>query len=68
MNMNPSKNIFENICRITDTHHLFVDYKAAFNSSIRDPVFAAKSEHGIPAKLIKLCRMTLSNSCSFIKV
>ena len=26
------------------------------------------SELGIPAKLIRLCRMTLSNSCSSVKV
>ena len=40
------------------TRHLFVDYKTAFDSPIRD----------IPAKLIRLCRMTLSNSCSSVKV
>ena len=51
-----------------DTHHIFVDYKAAFDSSIRDPVYAAMSELGIPAWLIRLCRMTLSDSCSPVKV
>ena len=34
-----------------DTHHLFVDYKAAFDSPIRDGVFAAMSELGIFACL-----------------
>ena len=47
------------------THHLFVDFKAAFDSPLRD---TAMSELGISAKLIKLCRMMLSNSCSSIKV
>ena len=51
-----------------DTHHLLVDYKAAFDRPIRDRVFAAMSELGIPAKLIRLCRMTLSNSYSSVKV
>ena len=40
-----------------DTHHSFVDYKAAFDSLIRDRVLAAMSELGIPAKLIRLCRI-----------
>ena len=51
-----------------DTHHLFVDYKAAFDSPIRDCLYATMSEFGIPAKLIRLFRMTLSNTCSSVKV
>ena len=51
-----------------DTHHLFVDYKAAFDSPIRDCLYATMSEFGIPAKLIRLCRMTLSNTTSSVKV
>ena len=51
-----------------DTHHLFVVYKAAFDSPLRDSVFAAMSKLDIPAKLIRLCRMTLSNCCSSVKV
>ena len=31
-------------------------------------IYTAMSELGIPAKLIRLCRMTLSNSCSSVKV
>ena len=41
---------------------------AAFDMPIRDRVFDAMSELDIPAKLIWLCRMTLSNSCSSVKV
>ena len=51
-----------------DTDHIFIDYKAAFVSLIRDRVFAAISEHGIAAKLIRLCKMTLSNSYSSVKI
>ena len=50
------------------THHFFVDYKVAFDSLIRDRLFAAMFELGIPVKVIRLCRMTLSNSCNFVKV
>ena len=51
-----------------DTHHLFINYKAAFDNPIRDRVFAAISELDVPAKLIRLCKITLSNSCSSLKI
>ncbi|XP_020806218.1 uncharacterized protein LOC110182509 [Drosophila serrata] len=51
-----------------DTYHLFVDYKAAFDSPRRDRLYAAMSELGIPAKLIRLCMMTLSNTISSVRV
>ncbi|XP_051864305.1 uncharacterized protein LOC127566314 [Drosophila albomicans] len=51
-----------------DTYHLFVDYKAAFDSPRRDRLYAAMSELGIPPKLTRLCRMTLSNTISSVKV
>ena len=55
--------ILENIHeKQIDTHHLFVDYKVAFNSPEGDRDFAAMSE------LSRLCRMTLSNFWSFFKV
>ena len=60
--------LLENTHETQVAHHLFVDYKAAFDSTIRDCVFPALSELGIPAKLIWLSRMTLSNSGSFVKV
>ena len=41
------------------TQHLFVDFKAAFDSPVRVRVYTALSELGIPAKLIRLCTMTL---------
>ncbi|XP_062141784.1 uncharacterized protein LOC133849679 [Drosophila sulfurigaster albostrigata] len=50
-----------------DTHHLFVDYKAAFDSPTRERLYATMSEFGIPAKLIRLCRMTLSSTISSVK-
>ena len=51
-----------------DTHHLFVDYKAAFDSTIREHLYAAMSEFGIPAKLIRLCKMTLTDTSSAVLI
>ena len=51
-----------------DTHHLFVDYKAAFDSPTRECLPRIMSEFGIPAKIIRLCMMTLSNTTSSVKV
>ena len=50
-----------------DTHYQFVDYKAAFDSPIRDRVCTVMAELGIPAKLIRFCRMTLSKAESSVK-
>ena len=50
------------------THQLFVDSSAALDSPVRDRLYAAMSELGIPAKLKRLCRITLSNSCSSVKI
>ena len=51
-------------------HHLFVDFNTPFDSPVRDRVYVAMSELGIwvSAKLIRLCRMTLSNSCNSVKI
>jgi sorting nexin-29 len=51
-----------------DTYHLFVDFKAAFDSPRRGRLYATMSELGIPAKLVRLCSMTLSNTISSVKV
>ena len=50
------------------THHLFDDFKVAFDSPLRDRVYAAISELSFPVKLIRLCRMMLRNSYSSVKV
>ena len=51
-----------------DTHHLFVDFKAAFDSVNRDELYNTMSSFDIPAKLVKLCRMTLENSRCSVRV
>ena len=58
-----------NLTENKSTHSIFFfDYKAAFDSPIRDRVIAAKSELCVNAKLIRLCTMTLGNSCRSVKV
>ncbi|XP_049316314.1 potassium voltage-gated channel protein Shal isoform X2 [Bactrocera dorsalis] len=52
--------------RRIDTHHLFVDFKVAFNSMKRSCLYAAMSEFCISAKLIRLCKLTLSNTKSVL--
>ena len=47
---------------------IFVDYKAALDSQITHRVYASLSELGVPAKLILLCRITLSSTRCPIKV
>ena len=42
-----------------DTYHLFIDFKSAFDTPHIDHLYSTMSEFGIPAKLIKLCEMTL---------
>ena len=50
-----------------DYHHLFVDFKQAYDTPERDHLFTAMNHFDIPAKLIKLCRMTLSNTWSCVR-
>ena len=50
--------------KLSQVHHIYVDYNVAINSHISNHVFAAMSKLVISAKLIKLGIMTLSNSCS----
>lgn len=48
-------------------HHLFIDFKQAYDTPERKHLFTAMNQFGIPEKLIKLCRMTLSNTWSSVK-
>ena len=50
-----------------DTHHLFIDFKQAYDTPKRYKLFKAMNRFGIPSKLIKLCQMTLDNTWSCVK-
>ena len=56
-----------------DTHHLFIDFKAAYDSTDRCSLYAAMEEINIPQKIIALfkammnntqCRVTIQNRLS----
>ena len=51
-----------------DTHHLFIDFKQAYDTPTRDELFKAMNRFGIPSKLIKLCRMTLLDTRSCVRI
>lgn len=51
-----------------DTHHLFIDFKQAYDSIIRDELYTAMNQLGIPKRLILLCQMTLADTKSAIRV
>ena len=44
-----------------DTYHLFIDFKAAYDSIASVKLYDAMSSFGIPGKLIRLVRMTMKN-------
>ncbi|CAK1591299.1 unnamed protein product [Parnassius mnemosyne] len=51
-----------------NTHHLFVDFKAAYDNVHRSFLYQAMMEIGIPTKLVRLTEMTLRNSQSVDRV
>ena len=50
-----------------DTHHLFIDFKQAYDTPDRNELFKAMNQFGIPKKLIKLSQMTLNDTWSCVK-
>jgi len=45
-----------------DTHHLFIDFKAAYDNIDRHSLYAAMEEMNIPKKLIALVKATMTNT------
>ena len=50
------------------THHLFIDFKAAYDSIHRDELYKIMKELGFPVKLIKLVAATLNDSKCCVKL
>jgi sorting nexin-29 len=50
-----------------DTHHLFIDFKAAYDSIDRRSLCAAMEELNIPQKLISLVKATMNNTQCRVK-
>jgi len=51
-----------------DTHHLFIDFKAAYDSIDRCSLYAAMEEMNIPQKLIALVKATMDNTQCRVKI
>ena len=50
------------------THHLFLDFKAAYDSVDRTQLYCALEELSIPQKLVRLIKMTMDSSRCRIRV
>ncbi|XP_038117301.1 uncharacterized protein LOC119769343 [Culex quinquefasciatus] len=50
------------------THHLFIDFKAAYDSVDREELWKIMDENGFPGKLIRLTRMTMDGSRCCVKI
>ncbi|XP_052561955.1 uncharacterized protein LOC120429290 [Culex pipiens pallens] len=50
------------------THHLFIDFKASYDSVKRKELWKIMLEHGFPAKLIRLIRATLDGAISSVRI
>jgi len=51
-----------------DTHHIFIDFKAAYDSIDRCHLYAAMEELNIPQKLIALVKTTMNNTQCRVKI
>jgi hypothetical protein len=49
-------------------HHLFIDFKAAYDTIIRNEVYVSMSELSFPTKLIRLTKATLSTVLCCVKI
>ena len=50
------------------THHLFIDFKAAYDTIIRNEVYVAMLELDFPTKLIRLTKATLTTVLCCVKI
>ena len=51
-----------------ETHHLFVDFKAAYDSIDRRSLYAAMEELNVSQKLIALVKATMNNTQCRVKI
>ena len=51
-----------------DTRHLFIDFKAIYDSIDRCSLYAAMEELNIPKKLIALVKATMNNNKCQVKI
>jgi len=51
-----------------DTHHLFIDFEASYDSITRRSLYAAMEEMNIPRNLIGLVKATVNNTQCAVKI
>lgn len=51
-----------------NVHQLFIDFKQACDSINREKLFVILTDFGIPTKLIKLIKMTLTHTTAKVKI
>ena len=51
-----------------ETHHLFIEFKSAYDIIRREQLYNAMSEFNIPNKLIRLTRMTMEDTKSRVRI
>jgi len=49
-------------------HHVFIDFKSAYDSIYREKLFGAMMEFGIPLKLIRLVKTTVTNEQCSVRI
>jgi hypothetical protein len=50
------------------THHLFINFEAAYDTIIRNEVYVGMSELNFPTKLIRLTKATLTIVTCYVKI
>jgi hypothetical protein len=49
-------------------HHLFIDFKKAYDSGRREVLYNILIDYGIPLKLVRLIKICLDETCSTVRV
>jgi hypothetical protein len=63
------RTILEKACEYkVDIHKLYIDYKQAYDTINKGAMVEIMKEFGIPMKLVRLVKMTLTNTNSKVKM
>jgi hypothetical protein len=52
----------------TEPHHLFIDFKTAYEKVNRNQLYKAMLELGIPQKLVRLTQATMDGTTAKVKI
>jgi len=51
-----------------EVHQLFIDFKKAYDSIRREVLYKILIEFGVPRKIVRLIKMSLTETCSRVRV